>query len=208
MRIRDPGWRQFGSGPGWKKVGSGIRDKHPGSATLLLPPLYPLPAHRTYPMSAPTCPLNPSVCYLLPTLYLPTAHTLSLFLPAISPPVSYLLPTLYLPTAHTLSMLLPAISPPVCDLLPTLYLPTAPTLRLPLPALLPSTLSATETLPCTCPLSVLSCPPAHNQYACYRLPTLYLPTYCLLTALKLTCLLPFSLHVTYPLLCLFLPTFQ
>jgi hypothetical protein len=37
MRIRDPGWRQFGSGirdPGWKKVGSGIRDKHPGSATL------------------------------------------------------------------------------------------------------------------------------------------------------------------------------
>ncbi len=26
MRIRDPGW---------KKVGSGIRDKHPGSATLL-----------------------------------------------------------------------------------------------------------------------------------------------------------------------------
>jgi hypothetical protein len=39
MRIRDPG-----SGmetvrirdPGWKKVGSGIRDKHPGSATLLL----------------------------------------------------------------------------------------------------------------------------------------------------------------------------
>jgi hypothetical protein len=38
MRIRDPGWRQFGSGmrdPGWKKVGSGIMDKHPGSATLL-----------------------------------------------------------------------------------------------------------------------------------------------------------------------------
>jgi hypothetical protein len=32
MRIRDPGWRQFGSG--MKKVGSGIRDKHPGSATL------------------------------------------------------------------------------------------------------------------------------------------------------------------------------
>jgi hypothetical protein len=26
MRIRDPGWRQFGSG---------IRDKHPGSATLM-----------------------------------------------------------------------------------------------------------------------------------------------------------------------------
>ncbi len=38
MRIRDPGWRQFGSGildPGWKKVVSGIRDKHPGSATQL-----------------------------------------------------------------------------------------------------------------------------------------------------------------------------
>jgi hypothetical protein len=42
MRIRDPGWRQFGSGietvrirdSGWEKVGSGIRDKHPGSATL------------------------------------------------------------------------------------------------------------------------------------------------------------------------------
>jgi hypothetical protein len=32
MRIRDPGWRQFGSGI--RKVGSGIRDKHPGSATL------------------------------------------------------------------------------------------------------------------------------------------------------------------------------
>jgi hypothetical protein len=27
VRIRDPGW---------KKVGSGIRDKHPGSATLVL----------------------------------------------------------------------------------------------------------------------------------------------------------------------------
>jgi hypothetical protein len=27
VRIRDPGW---------KKVGSGIRDKHPGSATLIL----------------------------------------------------------------------------------------------------------------------------------------------------------------------------
>jgi hypothetical protein len=42
MRIRDPG---SGSGmetvrirdPGWKKAGSGIRDKHPGSATLINP---------------------------------------------------------------------------------------------------------------------------------------------------------------------------
>jgi hypothetical protein len=30
MRIRDPGWRQFGSG----MEKSRIRDKHPGSATL------------------------------------------------------------------------------------------------------------------------------------------------------------------------------
>jgi hypothetical protein len=30
MRIRDPGWRQFGSG----MEKSQIRDKHPGSATL------------------------------------------------------------------------------------------------------------------------------------------------------------------------------
>jgi hypothetical protein len=32
MRIRDPGWRQFGSrirGPGWKKVGSGINIPDP-----------------------------------------------------------------------------------------------------------------------------------------------------------------------------------
>jgi hypothetical protein len=28
---------QYGVDPGWKKVGSGIRDKHPGSATLLIP---------------------------------------------------------------------------------------------------------------------------------------------------------------------------
>jgi hypothetical protein len=43
MRIRNPG-----SGmekvqirdPGWKKVGSGIRDKHPGSATLLTTVLF------------------------------------------------------------------------------------------------------------------------------------------------------------------------
>jgi hypothetical protein len=37
IRIRDPGWRQFGSGirDGKKSdLGSGIRDKHPGSATL------------------------------------------------------------------------------------------------------------------------------------------------------------------------------
>jgi|LakMenE01Jun11ns_1017448.scaffolds.fasta_scaffold9724295_1 hypothetical protein len=33
MRIRDGD----SSDPGWKKVGSGIWDKHPGSATLLLP---------------------------------------------------------------------------------------------------------------------------------------------------------------------------
>jgi hypothetical protein len=32
MRIRDGD----SSDPGWKKVGSGIRDKHPGSATLVL----------------------------------------------------------------------------------------------------------------------------------------------------------------------------
>jgi hypothetical protein len=31
MRIRDGD----SSDPGWKKVGSGIRDKHPGSATLV-----------------------------------------------------------------------------------------------------------------------------------------------------------------------------
>jgi hypothetical protein len=31
MRIREPGWENFGSG----MEGSGIRDKHPGSATLL-----------------------------------------------------------------------------------------------------------------------------------------------------------------------------
>ncbi len=31
MRIRDGD----SSDPGWKKVGSGIRDKHPGSATLM-----------------------------------------------------------------------------------------------------------------------------------------------------------------------------
>jgi hypothetical protein len=33
MRIRDPGWRQLGSGI----EKSRIRDKHPGSATLLVP---------------------------------------------------------------------------------------------------------------------------------------------------------------------------
>jgi hypothetical protein len=36
IRIRDP--ESFGPwiwDPGWKKFGSGIRDKHPGSATLL-----------------------------------------------------------------------------------------------------------------------------------------------------------------------------
>jgi hypothetical protein len=41
MRIRDPGWKKFGSrirDGGIKNVrmaGSGIREKHPGSATLL-----------------------------------------------------------------------------------------------------------------------------------------------------------------------------
>ncbi len=43
MRIRDPGWRQFGSGirDGKKSdPGSGIRDKHPGSATLVAGELF------------------------------------------------------------------------------------------------------------------------------------------------------------------------
>ena len=44
MQIRDPGWTQFGSGMGKSRIqirdrnpesGSGIRNKHPGSATLL-----------------------------------------------------------------------------------------------------------------------------------------------------------------------------
>jgi hypothetical protein len=36
LRIRDPGWRQFGSGiRDGKKSDPGIRDKHPGSATLI-----------------------------------------------------------------------------------------------------------------------------------------------------------------------------
>jgi hypothetical protein len=48
IRIQDPGWKEFGSGmekirirvgknsdPGWKKFGSVIRDKDPGSATLI-----------------------------------------------------------------------------------------------------------------------------------------------------------------------------
>ncbi len=50
IRIRDLGWKNSGPGsgmenflirdgknldPGWKKFGSGIRDKHPGSATLI-----------------------------------------------------------------------------------------------------------------------------------------------------------------------------
>jgi hypothetical protein len=35
MRIRDPGWRQFGSGiPGWKKVGSGINIPDPQHCLL------------------------------------------------------------------------------------------------------------------------------------------------------------------------------
>jgi hypothetical protein len=42
MQIRDPGWKKFGFGiRDGEKLGSGIekiriRDKHPGSATLLL----------------------------------------------------------------------------------------------------------------------------------------------------------------------------
>jgi hypothetical protein len=41
-RIRDPGWRQFGSGirDGKKSEPPGIRDKHPGSATLFIPVLW------------------------------------------------------------------------------------------------------------------------------------------------------------------------
>jgi hypothetical protein len=35
MRIRDPGWRQFGS----EMEKSRIRDKHPGSATLFFLPV-------------------------------------------------------------------------------------------------------------------------------------------------------------------------
>jgi hypothetical protein len=38
MKIRDPKWRQFGSGMEKSRIrdpGYGIRDKHPGSATLV-----------------------------------------------------------------------------------------------------------------------------------------------------------------------------
>jgi hypothetical protein len=35
MRIRDPGWKKVD--PGWEK--NRIRDKHPGSATQLVPTL-------------------------------------------------------------------------------------------------------------------------------------------------------------------------
>jgi hypothetical protein len=36
IRVADPGSGAFLTrGPGWKKFGFGIRDKHPGSATLL-----------------------------------------------------------------------------------------------------------------------------------------------------------------------------
>jgi hypothetical protein len=36
MRIRDPGWKESGSGiRDVKNFGSGIRDNHPGSATLV-----------------------------------------------------------------------------------------------------------------------------------------------------------------------------
>ncbi len=45
MRIRDPGsgsrdGDSSDPGSGMEKVGYGIRDKHPGSATLILPMLY------------------------------------------------------------------------------------------------------------------------------------------------------------------------
>jgi hypothetical protein len=39
IRIRDPGWENLD--PGWKKFGAGIRDKHPRSATLVLPSIHP-----------------------------------------------------------------------------------------------------------------------------------------------------------------------
>jgi hypothetical protein len=32
IRIRNPGWKKFGSGSGMEKIR--IRDKHPGSATM------------------------------------------------------------------------------------------------------------------------------------------------------------------------------
>ncbi len=40
----NPGWKKFGPeiwDPGWKKLGSGIRNKPPGSVTLLRAPLVP-----------------------------------------------------------------------------------------------------------------------------------------------------------------------
>ncbi len=52
MRIRDPGWKKFGSGirdAGWKKVGSGIRDKHLGFATLKDTFFYILTTHQYMP---------------------------------------------------------------------------------------------------------------------------------------------------------------
>jgi hypothetical protein len=39
--IRDPGSEI--RDPGWEKPGSGIRDKHPGSATLIQNPLVTVP---------------------------------------------------------------------------------------------------------------------------------------------------------------------
>ncbi len=108
----------------------------------------------------------------------------------------------------------PAISPLVCYLLPTLYLTTAPTLCLLLSALLPNQptclLPSPHPVPAyrTYPMSSTTCPPAVNLPVCYSLPAMFQPTNCLLIALKPTCLLPFSLLVTCPLLCLFLPTFK
>jgi hypothetical protein len=36
FRVKNQILKFFNADPGWKKPGYGIRDKHPGSATLLL----------------------------------------------------------------------------------------------------------------------------------------------------------------------------
>jgi hypothetical protein len=43
MQIRDPGWNKFGSG---------IRDKHPGSATLLIPNVHKFAKSRMFLVSS------------------------------------------------------------------------------------------------------------------------------------------------------------